>query len=231
MVGSAAGVAGVGVAVAAIVIQARSGRTIRSRVTAELGSGQLADDGVLSVEFVSGKTDVIRVPEADGVRARPARKTPKKDQRTPQSQPVNVIAVCNQGVSPVTISHCHYAADLEGTGFRFEPQPEASPRGDHLPKRLEPGESALLIHEVTAMRVFLNRVLLDHGVTAAVFEAVLTFGHGIEVSARPALQVHADMSEGEIAAAGFRLTREEIDLHSQFARPSRSRSRRVRRPR
>lgn len=225
VVGSAAGVVGVGVAVAAIVIQVRSGQTIRSKVTAELGYGLLADDGVLSVEFASGKTDVIRVPDPDGAKARPTRKSRKKDQGAPKSQPVNVLVVWNRGTLPVTMSYCHYVADLGGTGFRFEPQPEASPRGDHLPKRLEPGESALLIHEATAMRVFLNRVLLDHDVTEAVFEAVLTLGHGIEVSATPPLQVHADMSENEIAAAGFRLVREDINLRSHFATPMRSRRR------
>jgi hypothetical protein len=82
-----------------------------------------------------------------------------------------------------------------------------SARGDHLPKRLEPGEDALLIHEFVTMPIVLNQVLRDHGVDTAVFEVVLTLGHGVEVVATPPMQVQADMSEEEIAAAGTRLVR------------------------
>jgi hypothetical protein len=53
VVGSAAAVAGVAVAVVATVVQARSGRNTGPKVTAELGAGQFAQDGVLCVEFAS----------------------------------------------------------------------------------------------------------------------------------------------------------------------------------
>ncbi len=92
------------------------------------------------------------------------------------------------------------------------------------------GEDALLIHEFVTMPIFLNQVLRDHGVDAAAFEVVLTLGHGVEVVASPPMQVQADMSEEEIAAAGTRLVRQEIDLRPSFARPANSgRRRRFRR--
>jgi hypothetical protein len=220
VVGSGAGVVGVGVAVVAAVAQARSGRRTNSKVTAELGYGQLGEDGVLCIEFASGKTNVITVPKPGEARTNMDRKQRKKVKRDPELKPVNVIFVRNQGRVTVTVSHCHYIANLGGVGFRFEPQPAASPRGDHLPKRLEPGEDALLIHDLVTMRVFLNQVLQDHGVSVAVFRIVLTLGHGVEVVASPSIRVQADMSDEEIAAAGTKLVRQEIDLQVPFSRPA-----------
>jgi hypothetical protein len=222
VVGSVAGVAGVGVAIAAIVIQSRSGRTARPEVTAELAQGQLAEDGVLCVEFESGETTVIMIPKPGETKSGVDRKHKKKAERNPESEPVNAIFISNHGQTPITLSRCHYVADLNGTGFRFEPQPAASPRGDHLPKRLEPGEDALIIHEFVAMQIFLNQVLRDHGADQADFEVVLTLGHGVEVAASSSLRVHADMSEGELAAAGTRLVRQEVDIHPSFAGPRNS---------
>jgi hypothetical protein len=69
------------------------------------------------------------------------------------------------------------------------------------------------------MPIFLNHVLKDHGVDAAIFEVVLTLGHGVEIVASPPIQVQADVSEEEIAAAGTRLVRQEIDLHPSYVRP------------
>jgi hypothetical protein len=226
VVGSAAGVVGVGVTVAATVIQSRSGRTARPEVTAELAHGQLGEDGVLCVEFASGETNVIMVPKPGETETNADRKPRTKARPNPESKPVNAIFIRNHGQVPVTLSHCHYVSDLNGVGFRFEPQSAASPRGDHLPKRLEPGEDALLIHEFVTMPIFLNRVLRDHGVDAAAFEVVLTLGHGVKVVASPPMQVQADMSEEEIAAAGTRLVRQEIDLRPSFARSANSERRR-----
>jgi hypothetical protein len=219
VVGSVAGVAGVGVAIAANVIQSRSGRTARPKVTAELAQGQLAQDGLLCVEFESGETNVILVPKPGETRTSVDRKRKKKAERSPESKPVNAIFISNHGQIPITLSRCHYVADLNGTGFRFEPQPAASPRGDRLPKRLEPGEDALIIHEFVSMPIFLNQVLRDHRVDQADFEVVLTLGHGVEVAASSSIRVQADMSEEELAAAGTRLVRQEIDINSSFARP------------
>ncbi len=220
VVGSAAGVVGVGVTVAATVIQSRAGRPARPTVTAELAQGQLGEDGVLCVEYVSGEMNAIMVSKPGEAKASADRKPRKKARRNPKSQPVNAIFIHNRGQTPVTLSHCHYVSDLDGVAFRFEPQPGASPRGDRLPKRLEPGEDALLIHEFVAMPIFLNHVLKDHGVDAAVFEVVLTLGHGVEVVASPPIQVQADIGEEETAVAGTRLVRQEIELHPSYVRPA-----------
>lgn len=59
IVGSAAGVVGVGATAAVAVLQTRSSRRFKSKVTAELARGYLSRDGVLNVEFISGETDVI----------------------------------------------------------------------------------------------------------------------------------------------------------------------------
>jgi hypothetical protein len=142
----------------------------------------------------------------------------EETRREPAIRPVNVIFIRNAGRTPVTITRCHYVSGFGGTEFRFEPQPAASLREDHLPKRLEPGENALLIHDLATMRVFINQVLRDHGVDAAVFWIVLTLGHGTEAVTSPSLRFRADMSDEEIAVAGTRLVRQEIDLDSPFAR-------------
>jgi hypothetical protein len=221
VVGSVAGVAGVGVAIVATVIQSRSRRTARPEVTAELAQGQLAEDGVLCVEFESGETNVIMVPKPE-TKASADRKRKTKAEPNPESKPVNAIFICNHGQTPITLSRCHYVANLNGAGFIFEPQPAASPRGDQIPKRLEPGEDALIIHEFVTMPIFLNKVLRDHGVDQADFEVVLTLGHGVEVAAASSIRVHADMSEEELAAAGTRLVRQEIGINPSFARPANS---------
>jgi hypothetical protein len=185
---------------------------------------------VLCVEFASGETNVIMVPKPGETKTNADRKPQKKARRNPESKPVNAIFIRNRGQTPVTLSHCHYVSNLDGAGFRFEPQPAASPRGDHLPKRLKPGEDALLIHEFVTMPIFLSQVLRDHGVDTAAFEVVLTLGHGVEVVASPPMQVQADISEEEIAAASTRLVRQEIDLRPSFARSADSgRRRRLRR--
>lgn len=219
VVGSTAGVAGVAVAVAATVMQARAGHKTGPKVTAELGAGQLDQHGVLFVEFASGKTDVMTLPKPGEAKADVRKKSAgKKAQQSPTFSPVNAIFVRNRGGAPVTVSRCHYISDLGGLGFRFEPQPKVSARGDILPHRLEPGEDAVLLHDLVSMRVFLNGVLRDHGVDAAEFEAVLTLGDGNEVVAAPVMRFRADMTEQELAAFGGRLTRQEIASRAVFGR-------------
>jgi hypothetical protein len=222
VIGSVAGVAGAGAAIAATVIQSRTGRTARPKVTAKLGQGQLAEDGVLCVEFESGETNVIMVPKPSETGTSVDQKHNKKAERDPESKRVNAIFISNHGQMPITLSRCHYVADLDGMGFRFEPQPAASPRGDHLPKRLEPGGDALIVHEFEAMPIFLSQVLRDHGVDQADFEVVLTLGHRVEVTASSSIRVQANMSEEGLAAAGTRLVRQEIDINPSFARPAHS---------
>jgi hypothetical protein len=130
VIGSAAGVVGVGVATIATVMQARSGRKFSSKVTADLGAGQLDRDGVLCVEFASGKTDVMRLQELGDTKTQADRGASKKTEDGPEFSPVNAIFVHNRGSSAVTVSRCHYVSDFGGVGFKFEPQPAVSPRGD-----------------------------------------------------------------------------------------------------
>src|SRR5215467_15420511 len=178
MVGSAAGVAGVAVAVVATAVQARPGSNTSPKVTAELGAGQLAQDGVLCVEFASGKTDVMTLPKPGNAKTGMNETPGKEDMHGLDYTPVNAIFARNRGRAPATISRCQYVSGLGGVGFRFEPQPATSPRGDHLPKRLGPGEDAVLLHDWVTMRAFRNRVLRDYEVDVAAFEAVLTLGDG-----------------------------------------------------
>jgi hypothetical protein len=230
-VGSGAAVAGVAVAIIVAVAQSRSGRKINPKVTAELAYGQLAQDGVLYVKHASGKTDVIMVPKPGKARTSARRKPGNTAEQNSELKPVNAIFVRNQGRAAVTVSRCHYVSDLGGVGFRFEPQPAASPRGDHFPMRMEPGENAVLLHDLTPMRAFLNQVLRDHGVYDAQFEVMLTLGHGLDVVAHPSMHVQANMSDQEMAATGTRLERQEISTHSPFAPRVRfERGRRRRRP-
>jgi hypothetical protein len=126
-VGSGAAVAGVAVAIVVAVAQARSGRITSSKVTTELAHGELAQDGVLYTEHASSKTDVIMVPKPGKARTSADQKPRKKVQRDPEFKPVNAIFVRNQSRAAVTVSRCHYISDLGGVGFRFEPQPAASP--------------------------------------------------------------------------------------------------------
>ena len=98
---------------------------------------------MLCVEFASGETNVIMVPKPSETKTNADRKPRKKARPNAESKPVNAIFIRNHGQTTVTLSHCHYISDLNGVGFRFEPQSAASPRGDHLPKRLEPGEDVL----------------------------------------------------------------------------------------
>lgn len=225
--GSAAGLVGVGATVGVAVFQTRSSRRFRSKVSAELARGYLSLDGVLNVEFISGERDVIGLAkneEASAERKKSDKKprdTEKKIRESLKLTPVNVIFIRNQGGTPVTVTRCHYLGELGDTGFKFEPQPASSPRGDRLPKRLEPGEEAILVHELVMMRVFLNQVLRDHGVASALFLAVLSLGHGTEIAAPPAIEIKANMTKEDIEASGAWLTRQKL------ARPPVSRNNRV----
>lgn len=56
----------------------------------------------------------------------------------------------------------------------FEPQPAAIVWGDLLPKRLEPGDEAIIMYERTQMNLFLEGVMRDHGVGRTLLLAVIT---------------------------------------------------------
>jgi hypothetical protein len=210
VVGSAAGVAGVAVAAVAFVMQARSERKHGSKVTSKLGIGQLDQDGVLYVEFMTGETNVMMLPKPGKARASTKKGSAKRAQDSIKLSPVNAIFVRNEGGTSVMVSRCHYLSDLGGVNFRFEPQPAASVRGDHLPKHLGPGEDAVLVHDLVGMQIFLNGVLLDHEMDAATFTAVLTLGNGRKMVVPPSIRVHVDMSPQELAASDFKFVQQEM---------------------
>ena len=210
IVGAGATVAGVVVTGVIGFTQARSGRRSGSKVTAELGAGRLDPEGVLYVEFASGKTDVMTLPKPGRAASTAERNPGEAVEDSSEFSPVNAIFVRNVGRADVTVSRCHYVSDLGSVGFRFEPQPGTSRRGDHLPKRLSPGEDAVLVHDLVTMKAFLNRVLLDHGVDAATFRVVLTLGNGSEVAAFPSMEVQVDMDERELDAMGLKLVRQVL---------------------
>ena len=207
VVGSAAGVAGVAVAVVAVTVQVRSGQSTSSKVTAELAAGQIDQFGVLHVEFASGKIDVIALPKPGKARTIEKGGSGERGQGNLEFSPVNVIFVRNQGRLPVTVSRCRYISDLGLTDYIFEPLPAASKRGDHLPVRLNPGEGAVLVHDFVTIKQLLNRVLRDYESGGAVFEVVLTLGDGKEVTASPSMLFMTDMREQELTAPGPELVR------------------------
>jgi hypothetical protein len=123
-------------------------------------------------------------------------------------EPVNAIFVYNKGRTTVTLSRCEYSGDLGGKiGFDFEAQQAVSYFGDHLPKRLDPGQDAILIHDYKTMKAFLNEVMQDNDVDSAKFIAVLALGNGRKVAASPGFQIHA--------AAGPDITDVEYEVFRQ----------------
>lgn len=180
-----------------------SWRRTGSKLEAELAVGQLNSDGLLSVEFASGKSSIMTAPNPHSKRipirtTKPNVKRKKRPCNTLIAEswhsftPVNVIFAHNKGRTPVTLSRCEYIGDLtDEVGFQFEAQPGVSPFGDHLPKRLEPGQDAILIHDYKLMKAFLNEVMRDHDVDVATFTAMLTLGDGREVAASPGFRINA----------------------------------------
>jgi hypothetical protein len=188
-------------------------------VTAEIGRGEVdRHTGVLRVQFMSGAKKITRLTDPFGLRDKQDHATRKKQRRKSKPDgwdpvPVNAIFVRNRGRTAVTVQRCTYTADLGVTGFGFEPQPEASPWGDHLPARLDPGAEIILIHEQVGMRLLWNVVMKDHGVAQTVYGVVLELGNGKEVFAEPPVVVHVDMTEeelAEVAARGGRVERIDV---------------------
>jgi hypothetical protein len=209
-------------------------------VTAEVGQGYVDENGVLVVYLIDGRSKVLRVADPWGRRRQPVKKRSNKKVRmtaatAPESEaysaiPVNVVFVRNIGRAPATVQRCRYAADLEVTGFSFEPQPASSPWGDLLPKRLDPSEEIVLLHEKIEMRSFLNTVLKDHGVVETAWWIVLELGNGKEVRAEPSIVTTADMTDEESERTsegrrGSRLERIEIPAPQRRAGPPRRRLR------
>ncbi len=178
-------------------------RKTGAKLKAELAVGQIEySSGLLSVYFPSGDTSIMTVPKPDGKKVSPPRPKPKKrrnkklsnriiDKPENSFEPVNVIFAHNEGRTAVTVSRCEYLGYLgDKIGFQFEPQPDVSPFGDRLPKRLDPGQDAILIHDYKTMKAFLDEVMRDQDVDTARFVPVLILGDGSEVAAHPSFQIH-----------------------------------------
>jgi hypothetical protein len=204
-----------------------SWRLTGSEVVAMIGQGEVDNTGILRVRFMSGESKITRLADPWDLRRRQEkqavrRKGRKSKPATWDPTPVNAVFVRNRGRTAVTIQRCLYFADLEVTGFRFEPQPASSPWGDHLPKRLDPGEEAILVHEKIGMRVLWNKVMKDHGVAQTVYGVVLELGNGREVFADPPIVVRADMADEELATVEAQGVVERIavdDLECAVERP------------
>lgn len=134
----------------------------------KLGVGRLDKSGMLCVELASGERNVITLskPTETDSHSEASDEEPSDDL---DFTPVNVIFVCNYGQTGVTVTRCQYSAILGHASFVFEPQPGASERGDRLPKYLDPGDEAVLVHNYATMRAFLNQVMIDHETEAANF--------------------------------------------------------------
>jgi hypothetical protein len=197
-----------------------SWRKTGSQIEAELAVGQIDyRSGLLSVEFASGQSSIMTVPNPQGKKISARRTKPSKRRKQKlrnrlikeseiSFEPVNVIFVYNKGRTAVTLSRCEHRGGLGGEiGFDFEPQPAVSRFGDHLPKRLDPGRDAILIYDYKTMKAFLNEVMQDNDVDTAKFVAVLTLGDGREVAASPGFQIHA--------AAGPDVTDVEYEIWRQ----------------
>lgn len=201
-------------ALAALTWQVVSWRRSGPQVTAELGVGQVAEDGVLIVEFASGHRTVITLPPAAVTRGAVSARPVTADDVAPQTTPVNAVFVRNKGRTAVTVSRCHYTSSF----FTIEPQPDASRWGDLLPKRLDPGADAILVHEYLPMRALLNRVMRDVAVDLGVFTVMLTLGNGQKVLAMTVMRVRADMDERDLAETDGMITRREILSSALFER-------------
>jgi hypothetical protein len=207
-----------------------SWRKTGPQLTAELAVGQIDySSGLLSVNFPSGDSSIMTVPKPDGKRASRPRAKPNKrrnkkfrnriiDKPKNSFKPVNVIFAHNEGRTAVTLSRCEYLGYLgDKIGFQFEPQPDVSPFGDHLPKRLDPGQHAILIHDYKTMKAFLNEVMQDHDVDNAMFVPVLILGDGSEVAARPRFQIHV-AGGPDVSDIEYEIWRQEEPM-PHFVRP------------
>lgn len=183
-------------------------------IALRLGVGYVYDQqDQLNVTFPSGATRVMRIndarPHAKSSRSRKG--APKPNSRDNMKQPVNAVFVQNRGRAAVTIRRCEYLSPMGGAVLQFDPQPAASQWGDLLPKRLEPGDEAILVHERTQTTGYLNGVMRDHGIEHTLLLAVITMGSGEEISTNTPLVVRADMTEAEFAKFEPNFTKEVLD--------------------
>ncbi|MGA3565777.1 hypothetical protein [Melissospora conviva] len=206
-------------------------------IIAEIGQGYVDDGGILRVFFQDGRSKIIRVegdpwgrrqqrkktrPRSQQAKVRGRKAAAKKDDPPqPNWTPVNSIFVRNRGRSAISITRCTYSLTLSPTReFAFEPQPAASPWGDVLPKRIEPGDECILLHDKEEMSALLNGVMRDAGVFQSVYGIYLELGDGSEVFAAPPIMVQAWMNDSEYAEVSSRIYREEFDDEPEFSEPN-----------
>jgi hypothetical protein len=215
-------------ALAALAWQITSWRRTGSKITAELGIGQVDEEGVLTVEFSPGRSYILRLkePPADvHVPIRPKRSKTSGEEKKPEEEhaatgssgefsPVNAIFIHNGGRTAVTIRRCHYISDF----FQFEPQPGVSPWGDHLPKRIDPGDEAILVHDFPSMKTFLNHVMHHEEVDDGVFAVVLNLGAKDEILVNARMHIRRDMDRQELAESAPLLRRQEMRSVGTFSR-------------
>ncbi|MFJ6198849.1 hypothetical protein [Micromonospora sp. NPDC092111] len=213
---------GVLVAIAALTWQVISWRRTGSKISAKLAIGEVDDLGILRAKFVGGESTLTRLNQAPGQKPSKGKRRKRPEPEKLKKLPVNAVFVRNTGRTAVTVSRCHYSGQLApDNGFTFEPQPGASAWGDHLPKRLDPGEEAILVHERVGMSYFLDQVLSEHGVIASVFYIVLTLGSGEEVLVDGCMRAWGNASEEERAKYDGLLIREEVEEIPDFIPPPR----------
>ncbi|WP_326550609.1 hypothetical protein [Micromonospora sp. NBC_01813] len=192
-----------------IIWALRSWRQSGPMVAVQMAVGDVYDEqDQLVVDFKTGSKRAMRV-EKTHPEVKPKRRWKgEPDPRHNSRQPVNAIFVQNRGRAAVTIRRCEYLSPMGSAGLSFEPQPAAIVWGNLLPKRLEPGDEAIIVHERTQMNVFLEGVMRDHGVRRTLLLAVITLGSGHEISADTPLVIQADMSDAQFAELRKNFTKE-----------------------
>jgi len=173
----------------------RSGPVVR----AETGLGQVGKDGVLTVFFRSGESDVVHLGD------------PRGEKVPPDKLAVVATLIHNEGRGPVTVLRSYYEADF---GFAIHPLPVGSPWGDELPKRLEPGDALILIQERSGLTDFQGKTMRAHDVERAEWRVILSLGNGDEVTANPPIPVCIQLDDEAVqedSRSGGRMTKELVD--------------------
>jgi hypothetical protein len=173
-------------------------------VTFRLARGVVDNLGVLRVRFINGEQIVTTVEDPWGKRDQKPKRSRDKTREPPKivTQPVNAHFLQNRGRAAVTVKRCRYFSILgEDIAFSFEPQKHSSPWGDLVPKRLDPGEEIIVVHETDQMRLLWNGVLRDHGVQQTVYGVLFELGNGKEVYSDCSVVVRIDMADEEFEEA------------------------------
>lgn len=187
-------------------------RRTGSQVTVSFSIGKVDEQGILVIQAPISDRAVTRLAPASEDDS-PSKSHGEIERNADESEPadytaVNVLTIYNKGRTGVSLHRCTYRGQLGTASFQFEPQAAASPFGDRLPKRLEPGEACTLIHTFPAMYEFLERVMYDHGVSSSTWIIFLTLGNGKKKYANGGLQIEAGGDSG--STEDFTITRQVL---------------------